>query len=131
MHLCCMKNKGIHTSFLVLNKIIIALMVFIFTIMPVLEVFHNHESSSEIETETVLTNTFSVNKKTSFKKPQLNCKFCHQLSHHQPTSLLSISSISLVYFTNSNSLISNHTFQKTVLLPGVSWTNKGPPAQSC
>jgi len=131
MHLCCMLNKGIHTSFLVLNKIIITLMVFIFTVMPVLEVFHTHETISVSESETMLKNTFDVNKKFSFEKHQPNCKFCHQLSHHQPTSLLSILSIALLYFVNSNLLISNNTFQKLVLLPGVSWTNKGPPSHFC
>lgn len=128
MHLCCMKNKGIHTSFLVLNKIIITLMVFIFTIIPVLEVFHNHESSSETVTVTVFKNTFGANKKSSFEKHHINCKFCHQLSHHQPASLLSISSVSLLYFTKSSLLLSNRDFQKLVLLPGISWTNKGPPS---
>lgn len=131
MHLCCMTNKGIHTSFLVLNKIIIALMVFIFTVMPVIEAFHNHESCAETEVETVVKNNFETHKKFSFVKHQSNCKFCHQLSHHQPIPLLSISSVSLLYFVNSNLLPSNHTFQKLVLLPGVSWTNKGPPSHFC
>lgn len=131
MHLCCMTNKGIHTSFLVLNKIIIMLMVFIFTVMPVIEVFHNHETGLETEIGSMVKNTLYTYKKLSFEKHHPNCKFCHQLSHHQPAPVLSISSITLLYFEKSNLLTSNLTFQKLVLLPGVSWTNKGPPAHFC
>lgn len=131
MHLCCMKNKGIHISFLVLNKMVITLMVFIFTGMPLLEIFHTHETDSETELKIEVKNSFNTNKKNSFQVHQPSCKFCHQLSHHQPTPLLSISSISLLYFTHSNLLISNNTVQKLIPLPGLSWTNKGPPSPFC
>lgn len=131
MHLCCMKNKGIHISFLVLNKIVITLMVFIFAGMPLLEIFHAHETNSETELKIVVKNSFDANKRPSFQKHQPNCKFCHQLSHHQLTPLLSISSISLLYFTHSNLLISNNSVQKLIPLPGLSWTNKGPPSHFC
>ena len=95
--------------------------------MPVLEAFHNHDSDGIVVASSDQSN---INKHDNTIKHKSECKFCHHISRHQPVPLINIQAVSLLYLASFNLLDKTGTVQKLVLLPGVSWTNKGPPSLS-
>lgn len=97
--------------------LIIYMMLAIFAAMPLLEAFHSHDAESVTTTQD----------DQRLAKAHTDCHFCHQFSQHQPIPLVPIRSLSILFFGSIPSLFPIDAVQELILLPGLSWTNKGPP----
>jgi len=99
--------------------LIIYMMLAIFAAMPLLQAFHSHEPE----------NISTTQDDQRMAKAHADCHFCHQFSHHQPVPLTAIRLLSILFFGGIPSLFPIDAVQKLILLPGLSWTNKGPPTR--
>ncbi|WP_432710639.1 hypothetical protein [Pedobacter sp.] len=99
-------------------RLIIYMMLAIFAAMPLVQAFHSHDSESI---------SFSKDDQ-QLAKSHTDCHFCHQFSQNQPVPLLPIRSLSVLFFGSIPSIFPIDAVQELISLPGVSWTNKGPPA---
>ena len=100
--------------------LIIYMMLAIFAAMPLMQAFHHHEPQSVAATQD----------DQRLNKAHLDCHFCHQFSQTQPVPLLPIRLLSVLFYGSIPSLFPVDAVQELILLPGVSWTNKGPPVLS-
>lgn len=125
MQFCCVNFKRHHIISIALARFIILLMVSLFAGMPVLEAFHNHDSHDIVVASSDHSN---IKKHENIIKHKSECKFCHHISRHQPVPLINIQAVTLLYLASFNLLNKTGIVAKLVLLPGVSWTNKGPPS---
>ncbi|WP_256004355.1 hypothetical protein [Pedobacter deserti] len=55
------------------------------------------------------------------------CEVCKHVAHHHPIFTARVSSLQLLYADRQIALINTPSDNTLVLLPGVSWSNKGPP----
>ena len=97
--------------------LIIYMMLAVFAAMPLLQAFHNHEPE----------NISTTQDDQRLAKAHTDCHFCHQFSQNQPVPLTAIRSLSILFFGSIPSLFPIDAVQELILLPGLSWTNKGPP----
>lgn len=97
--------------------LIIYMMLAVFAAIPLMQAFHSHEAESVATTQD----------DQRLAKAHTDCHFCHQFSQNQPVPLLPIRSLSVLFFGSIPSLFPIDAVQELILLPGVSWTNKGPP----
>ena len=110
--------KQSNRYFLACNHFIIYMMLAIFTALPLLQAFHSHEPESIVTTQD----------DQRLDSTHQDCHFCHQFSQTQPVPLVPIRSLSVLFFGSIPSLFPIDAVQQLILLPGISSTNKGPPA---
>lgn len=117
MQFCCVKYTGENTFTFFVKRSIVLLMLFLFAGMPVVEMLHSHDDEPS-------SGIYSHEK---VDVSHAKCQFCHHFAQHQPIPLISISSLSLLHFEVPALLVKPAPDQGLMSLPGVSWTNKGPP----
>jgi len=110
--------KGRKELFLwVATRLLLFLMVAVFSGMPILEMHHHHDEGLELRPDG--HDKLSTN--------HIKCNFCQLLTKHHPIPLIAITSVFLAHLD-----IAQLTFEATaekglIRLPIVGRINRGPP----
>mgnify|MGYP003499683015 CR=1 FL=1 len=98
--------------------IIMYLMMSIFVSAPILQSFHSHDQS---------TSSSAADQEILYAH-EADCQLCYHFAHQQVGHHLSLTPFSIVFIGNIPSIPLTHHVWGLISLPGLSWTNKGPPA---
>lgn len=97
--------------------IITFVMMAIFMSAPLIQSFHSHDTVS-----------ISVaSDQDALISYDADCDLCDHFTHQQQHYFLSLTPFSVTYFGNVPAIPTTHHVVGPVALPGLSWTNKGPP----
>lgn len=118
MQFCCVNCSGENRVSFVLKRFVMLLMLSVFAAAPVLDLLHVHEA------ETVS----GVHEQERIGSAHLKCHFCHHFAQHHPVPLIEIATLSLLYFESFDLRLRPAPAHRLLDLPGISWTNKGPPS---
>ncbi len=99
-------------------RFVAVLMLLLFAGSPVFQLLHSHQDNAVCHTDS--------RQKITESHPR--CELCKHVAHHHPVFTASVSSVQLLYADRQIALINTRADNTLVLLPGVSWSNKGPPA---
>jgi hypothetical protein len=118
MQLCSVKHRKENIFSLVAKRLVVFLMLLLFAGAPVINMLHTHHDEH-------VTNTHHGDSVSEF---HLKCEICDHFTQHQPTPLLDIATLSLIYFEGNVAVINGQVNQKLLSLSGLGWSNKGPPS---
>jgi hypothetical protein len=140
MQLCCVINSLPHILVELAKRSLAFLMLTIFMLAPVVEVLHSHTGADEHLTVILTDQASSCHTEMSVEDPQqsscgqtvdilhIKCKICDHFAHQQPVSSFEVPTLELIHFDGKVSTVTPVFDDRLLSLPGLSQTNKGPPA---
>ena len=99
-------------------QLVALLMLLLFAGTPVFQLLHSHQDDTVCCTHADQT----------IAEYHPKCEVCKHLAYHHPSFTVTVSSLLLLHADRQMGVINTFFDNTLVLLPGVSWSNKGPPA---
>ncbi len=118
MQLCSVNHRKENIFPLVAKRLVVFLMLLVFTGAPVVNMLHTHHDDQ-------VTN---LHHGESISEFHVKCEICDHFTPHQPIPLVDIATLSLNYFEGDVTVINGPVNQRLLSLSGLGWSNKGPPS---
>jgi hypothetical protein len=117
MQLCCVVKERKELFLLVANRLLLFLMVAVFSGMPILEMHHHHEEGLELRPDG--HDKLSTN--------HVKCNFCQLLTKHHPLPLIHITPVFLAHLEVAPLSFGAIAEEGLISLTIVGRINRGPP----